>query len=281
MSRTTFSLFATVAFWNELSQSMQDQQKIIDEYVAAWDTVDVQRLLRTLHSQASWYDAFWAETCSGDDLPQYVQDIFDENRYWYRHAEDLIHFLNGAIIPYIAFDIDDTAGKTPVFNGVEFITLSDGLIMTVTDHYCDPHREDLLEVASFAERQHAHAHIVPLGLSAKTSARIKRRLSELKETMTVFLDPSLSVAKLADHADCSVMHLFHVLEEELGTSFLHYVVDCRSRYASTLLADKANSEMSLDEIAQLSGFETTLEFRNAFRMTFGMSTSEYVQKFAQ
>lgn len=260
---------------------MQDRQDIIHEYLAAWSTRDAQRLLRLLHQQASWYDAFWGETCSGEDLPQYIKDLFDEEKYWYRVDGELVHTPNGVVLRYTAFRLDDSAGSTSIFNGAEFITLSDSLIMTVSDHYCDPYPDDLVEIASFAERQHAQANVAPLGLSARVSARIKRRLSDLRDDMTLFLDPSLSVAELADQVGCSVMHLFHVLEEELETSFLHYVVDCRSRYASTLLVDKASAQMSLDQIAQLSGFETALELRNAFRMTFGMSTSDYAKKFAR
>lgn len=259
---------------------MLDRKKLVEEYMGAWSTRDIDQLLRLLHPQASWHDAFWGETCSGDDLPQYIKDWFDVDKYWYR-ADDVLHTANGVIIRYTTFGKEDEAGIEPVFNGAEILTLADDLIMTVSDFYCDPTRADLIEISSLVERRHAKANVAPLGLSARTSARIRRRLHDLRNEMTVFLDPSLSVAQLAEHTNCSVMHLFHVLEEEMGTSFLHFVLECRARYASTLLADKANIDMGLDKIAQQSGFETSSEFRNAFRMTFGMSAKDYVKKFAQ
>jgi len=260
---------------------MLDREEIVKEYLIAWDTRDVPRLMRLLHPQASWYDALWGETCSGPDLPQYIQGVFDIEKYWYKADDDVVHTPNAVVIRYAAFARTDTAGAEPVFTGAEILTLSDGLIMTVSDFYCDPNRDDLVEIASFVERQHAQANVAPLGLSARTSGKIKRRLSELKTEMTVFCDPSLTVGQLADHVGCSVMHLFHVLEEEMEVSFLQFTLECRVRYASTLLTDKANSEAGLDQIAQQAGFETTAELRNAFRLTFGMSAKDYVKKFAR
>ena len=260
---------------------MLDREEIVKEYVIAWDTRDAPRLMRLLHPQASWYDAFWGETCSGPNLPQYIQDIFDLEKYWYEPDKEIIHTPNGVITRYIAYSRTDTAGDEPVFNGAEILTLADGLIMTVSDFYCDPSRNDLVETASFVERQHAHANIAPLGLSARTSGRIKRRLSELRTEMTVFLDPSLGVAQLAEHVGCSVMHLFHVLEEDMETSFLQFTLECRVRHATTLLTDKANVDVGLAQIAQQAGFETTSELRNAFRITFDMSVNDYVKKFSR
>lgn len=265
----------------QVSRPMLDREEIVTEYLMAWNTNDVPRLMRLLHPQASWYDAFWAETCSGPDLSAYIQDMFDIEKYWYRPDEELIHTPNGVVMRYAAFYQTDTAGAEPVFKGAEILSLSDGLIMTISDFYCDPSRDDLVEIASFVERQHAHANVAPLGLSARTSGRIKRRLSELKTEMTVFLDPSLTVAQLSNHVGCSVMHLFHVLEEEMEISFLQFALECRARYASTLLTDKANRDVGLDQIAHQAGFETTSELRNAFRITFGMSAKDYVKKFAK
>ena len=256
-------------------------KKLIDRYLAAWHEKDVSGLIKLMDPQGSYYDAFWGETCSGDNLQKYFEDSFALESYWYRVDEEPISTPNGVIFRYVVFDQDDPEGLKPLFNGAEILSLSDGLIMTISDYYCDPNRVDLIELASLAEKQHSRANIAPLGLSAKVSGRIVRRLKELATDMKVFLDPSLTVTQLADHVGCSVMHLFHVLEEKEDTSFLQYVFECRARYAATLLESAPNGDIDLHQVAEQSGFETVAEFRNAFRLTFGLSAKEYRKNLSQ
>jgi AraC-like DNA-binding protein len=182
---------------------------------------------------------------------------------------------------YVAFDRNDPEGLKPILNGADVITVSDDLIMTVSDFYCDPNPVDLMEIAKLTEGQHGQLNIGPLGLNAQTSGRIKRRLAELAADMTVFLNPTLTVTQLSDHVGCSVMHLFHVLEEEKETTFLDFVNECRARYASTLLLDKSNIDIRFDRIAEQSSFETIAKFREEFQSTFDISPDDYLQKFRQ
>ena len=255
-----------------------DRKEVIRRYLAAWGKKDVPGLLKLMHPQASYYDAFWGEVCSGSDLSNYLEDSFGYDEYRYKADDELISTQNGLVIRYVAFEQNDTKGLVPIFNGAEVISFSGDVIMTISDHYCDPSHIDLIEIASLAEKQHGRSHVAPLGLSAKVSGRIKQRLQALAIDMEIFLDPALTVAQLADHVGCSVMHLFHVLEEELETSFLQFAYECRAKHATTLMANMSKSHIGFDQIAKQSGFETVAEFRNAFQLTFGQSTEEYLQK---
>jgi transcriptional regulator GlxA family with amidase domain len=183
------------------------------------------------------------------------------------------------IIRYTVFAGDDPERLAPLFNGAEVITMSDVLIMTVSDFYCDPNPVELNEIAALAEGQHGRVNVVQRGLSARTSSHIKRRLAELATDTKVILDTSLTVTKLADYADCTVMHLFHVLEELKNTTFLQYIAECRARYATTLMTDKADGDIRFDRFAEQSGFDSIKEFNEAFHSTFGISAHEYMEKF--
>jgi AraC-like DNA-binding protein len=236
--------------------------------------------MKITHPQASYYDAFWGETSSGSDMPKYLSADFENDTRWYKQDGEYLITLNGLVLRYIAYDEDDTEGVEPVYNGAEVLTFADGLIMTISDFYCDPEPVDLIEIAESVEKLHSRANIAPLGLSARTSGRIKKRLSELAAEQTVFLNPSLTVTQLADLVGCSVMHLFHVLEEEKGTSFDEFVNDSRVRYATTLLVEKSYSDLELRAVARASGFEAIGDFRDAFHATFGVTPEEYSRKFA-
>lgn len=258
-----------------------DREKLAKRYLSAWNQKDVPELLRLMHPQASYYDAFWQESCSGRHLARFFKTNFALETRWYKPNDAIVPTPNGMILRHAAFENDDPEGLTPIFNGAEVITMSDGLIITVSDYYCDPNPVELTEIALLAEGQHGRVSIVQRGLGAKSSGRIKRRLAELAGDLTVILDPSLTVTKLADHAGCTVMHLFHVLEELKNTTFLQYVGECRARHAATLIVDAADGDIRFDQVAEQSGFASIKEFNEAFHSTFGISAHAYMQKFSK
>ena len=258
-----------------------DPKDIVERYFEAWNQKDVPGLLKLMHPQVSRYDAFWGETCSGVDLSSYFNAEFEADTRWYRPDGEVIVTSNGLVIRYLAFDGNDRQGSEPIYNGAEVMTLSDGLILTVSDFYCDPDSVELVEIAMLAEKHHGRSNIGPLGLSAKTSGRIKRRLAELANETTIYLDPSMTVTQLADRMGCSVMHLFHVLEEEQGTTFVRFVSECRVKYASTLLADASDGAIGTRRIAEQSGFESVEDFNDAFLSILGTSAEEYSRQSSQ
>jgi len=257
-----------------------EQQELAERYVTAWNERNISAIMKITHPQVSFYDAFWGETSSGTDLAKYLGADLETDTRWYKQDGDFLITLNGLVLRYFAYQEGDTEGLNPVYNGAEVLTFSDGLIMTISDFYCDPDLLDLAEIAAGVEKQHSRANIAPLGLSARTSGRIKHRLSELAADQAFFLDPSVTVTQLADKVGCSVMHLFHVLEEEKETTFDEFVNECRVRYATSLLVDNSNGELELRAVARQSGFELIAEFREAFHATFGVSPEEYSKKFA-
>ena len=189
-----------------------DREETVRRYLEAWNRQDTAGLLRLMHPDASYYNAFWQESCSGAHLAKYVSANFELETYWYRLADEIIPTPNGAIARYEACHRDDKSGLTPVFNGADIFTMTDELIMTVSDYYCDPTSAALIEAATLAEGQHGRANEIHRGLGTKTASHIKRKLAEIAASPTVILDPALTVTSLAEHIGCTVIHLFHVLE---------------------------------------------------------------------
>ena len=258
-----------------------DRDEIVDRFFEAWNQKDTPSLLRVMHPEASYYDAFWQESCSGRHLAKYISTNFEFDKYWYRLSDEIISTPNGVIARYEAFLRDDDLGLAPVFNGVDVFTISDDLIMTVSDYYCDPTPAVLIEISMLAEGQHARANVIQRGLGTKNTNRIKRRLVEVAADKTVILDTSLTVTSLAKHVGCTVMHLFHVLEEVQDTTFLDFVNGSRARHASTKMIDAANGDIRFDVIAEQCGFESVRELNDAFQITFDLTADEYMDKFAQ
>ena len=256
-----------------------ERAELAEKYFDTWNRRDPEALLALLHPQASYLDAFWGEACSGPDLHKFIKSELETEGRWYRLDPEIIPTRAGMIAPYVVFDADDTAGINPLFNGVEIITVAKGLIRTITDHYCDTSIENLVAVADGTEVRHTSSAAMVGGLSTRELSRIKRQLRELAAGTGIYLDPSLTVTRLADHIGCSVMHLFHVLEIEMETTFAAFVRECRARYASRLLVDEPGRDKRFDEIAADCGFESIQEFRSAFSSTFGLEPDDYMAQF--
>jgi AraC-like DNA-binding protein len=159
--------------------------------------------------------------------------------------------------------------------------MSKGLIKSISDHYCDPAATELIEMSGLVSAQHVKNNVVPLVLSARASGRNKRRLAASANKADVFLDPTLTVTQLADHVDCSIMHLFHVLKEDKKTSFVDFGNECRTRYATTLLLDGASSNIHFDHVAEKADFGFTSEFCDAFDPTFGDGPEAHMEHFGR
>ena len=193
-----------------------------------------------MHAQASYFDAFWQESCSGQHLAKYFNTNFELESYRYKPDGEIIVTPNGAISRYEAFNGDDESLLTPIFNGADVFTMSDGLIMTVSDYYCEPTDLVLIELAGVVEGQHGRASVARRGLGAKTAGHIVRRLTEVAADPSIILDVSLTVTSLAGHVGCEVMDLFYVLEEVQDSTFLEFVEGSRARHASTMMVDAAD-----------------------------------------
>ena len=256
-----------------------DYVELATRFNEAWNNRDASEALRLMHPQASYYDAFWQETCSDKHLAKFVRINIENDTRWYRDTGPVLPTPNGVVIRYVAFDMNDPAGLELLYNGATVFTMADDLIMTVSDYYCDPNPVDLIEIAQRAEGQHGRAAAVKRGLSAYSAGIIMRRLADIATDTEIIIDRDLTVTKLAEHADCSVMHLFHILEVIKDTSFLSFVDECRARYASTLITEKSQSHVRFDEVAEKAGFESIKAFNQAFVATFDLTADEYMQKF--
>ena len=259
---------------------MLDIDVIIARYLDAWAREDVPALMKLLHPKAVYFDAYWVEVCSGKDLGKYFAENFATETRRYEITEEPILTPDGFIIRSVAYKKHDVDGLNPLFNCAEIVRLADGLIVAINDIYCDPNPQELLELADELRDHQGKTQIAEIGLSARVSARIKRRLSELADQSTIYRDPLLTVTMLADRVGCSVMHLFHVLEVEKGTTFQKYVNECRVRYSTGLLSSAVPDNADIEQIAEESGFGTSDEFHDAFRETFSMSPEEYARRFS-
>ncbi len=140
--------------------------KLVEQYVSAWNRKDTDDLLALMHEGVAYYNAFWMESSVGQDVTQYLRDRLDEEKYWYQQVGGVIVCDDGVAYRYNAHELKDAAIGRALFNGAEVLNIRDGKIITVTDIYCDPDPTALKEVAKLTARRHGLPKYVTSGLRA-------------------------------------------------------------------------------------------------------------------
>ncbi len=110
-------------------------------------------------------------------------------------------------------------------------------------------------------------------LSRELRERILYRLNAVRSEDDFFLDPDLTLASLAGRIKVSTHHLSQALNEGLGVSFLDHINELRVCYAKKLLIERLHYK--IDEIAELSGFNSRSSFYAVFKKFTRMTPSEY------
>jgi len=252
-----------------------DMAKLVERYIDAWNRQDIAGILELMHTGAAIYDAFWMETCVGKDLPNYLKDGFEEESLIYRQMGDVIDIENGVVTRYGAHErLGPTIGPA-VYFGAEVLIVLDNKILTVSDYYCNPHREALQEVAALASKRHGLTSHTKSGLGALKALRIKAALSTAIERETTYRDPNLTLSRLAEKIRCPVEYLSQIIDAEFGTDFETFLMDRRLRYARALLQEQIDGPDYLTRVAAKAGFNSLEEFDEAFSDYFGTTVEEF------
>ena len=154
-------------------------EKLVEDYLNAWNRQDIEGVIALLHDGAAYYDAFWRESCVGRDLVRYIRDSWEDYTFFYRLVGDVIITDSGVAFRYNAHEPSDSKDGNGVFSGVEVLTVRDGKILTVSNHYCDPRRESIIELAELEAARHGESRYAKSGLSFLRYLRIKGRISRI------------------------------------------------------------------------------------------------------
>ena len=111
-----------------------------------------------------------------------------------------------------------------------------------------------------------------------SEARLTAGAARLGQAMAegqMFLDPELSLEKLAAAAGLSPHQASEVLNRALGRSFYAYVNDFRLAQVGECLRDRSRASRSVLELAYASGFNSKASFYRTFREHFGTNPGDY------
>lgn len=118
--------------------------------------------------------------------------------------------------------------------------------------------------------------VVAPSIPAETIHRAVAQLTSAMETDKLYLDPELTVEKLAQHVRLPAKTISFVLNQHVGKSFNAFVNAYRIEAVKQRLNAPGNEHLTLAGIAFECGFNSQATFQRAFKQITGQSPTEYI-----
>jgi AraC-like DNA-binding protein len=112
-------------------------------------------------------------------------------------------------------------------------------------------------------------------LTPENAALYRTRLLELVERERSYLDPEITLPKLAQAVGIPVVHLSRVINEQLGRNFFEFINRYRVEEAKRRLAGPGAGRDKLITVALDCGFNSLATFNRVFKELAGRTPSEY------
>ncbi|PLW77195.1 helix-turn-helix transcriptional regulator [Cohaesibacter celericrescens] len=113
------------------------------------------------------------------------------------------------------------------------------------------------------------------GLTEDKAKDYLQRLEHYTKTKAPYLDPNLTIEKLARQLRIPRHYLTQILSEQLGKNFYLYINDYRIDHVKGLIAAPNSQHMTLLDMAYKSGFNSKSTFNSVFKKITGLTPSQY------
>jgi AraC-like DNA-binding protein len=113
------------------------------------------------------------------------------------------------------------------------------------------------------------------GLTADRSSMYLKKLEEYMQSDKPHLDANLTIEKLSKQISIPRHYLTQIISEQLNKNFYLFVNEYRINTVKQYIDDAENHQLSLLEIAYMSGFNSKSTFNVAFKKLTEMTPSQY------
>lgn len=104
---------------------------------------------------------------------------------------------------------------------------------------------------------------------------------ELQKAMSIdklYLNPRLTLSDVASFVGTNRTYLSEYLNNILHKSFYEYINEWRVKEACRIMDDASGRRMTMQEVAEMSGFNSGSTFNRSFARLIGMTPSAYARK---
>lgn len=170
--------------------------------------------------------------------------------------------------------VSDNVGPRLLFpgEGILGLTICLLLFLFATAPVKAPLRETTVKLDDKEENQTSTEKYARSALSTDHAKRLAVRIDAAMREQRLFLDPNLSLQKLSRQVGAAPHLISQTLNERLGSTFFDYVAGWRIDEAKRLIL---TDESSILTIAMEAGFNSKSTFYKAFKITTGMTPSDW------
>jgi AraC-like DNA-binding protein len=247
-------------------------EPFVKSYLEAWNRNDAQAVGEHLARDGVYRDIPAGLTQNREALIESLLEFFGDAPHRYELIGDVVCDAHRVAFQYRMVPLDPYADELGLktVQGAEFIHMEKGLASSISDYY---QLDQAIGESVSAGRTSGRRKYAKSGLSTARIERYKQRLKALMEAEALYLNPDLTLPRLAERLDCSVNHLSQVINAGLGMSFFDWVSQQRIERAKTLL--KHDDPQPVLNIAYAVGFNSNSAFYAAFKKWVGTTPTAY------
>tara|TARA_B100000900_G_scaffold244300_1_gene207707 strand:+ start:5644 stop:6417 length:774 start_codon:yes stop_codon:yes gene_type:complete len=237
----------------------------VKSYVAAWNSQDAPAVADHFSENGTYIDQGDARVLTRQSLAEHLVDYFSDDSYRYEVVGDVLFSDKAIAFQYRVVPLDPSEDLQG-WGGAEFIELDGVLATRISDYYRIPGRRGL----SNAGKSYAKS-----GLNDEAMEMLLQSLKTVMEVDEAFLDPDLSLPKLAERLNTSVNHVSQAINAGHSMSFFDYINRFRVAEAAKLLRQKECQFPAILDVALSVGFNSTSTFYTAFKKATGQTPAQY------
>ncbi len=251
--------------------------EFVESYFDAWNSRDPQAVADHLAADGIYRDIPQSVQRTHDELIVSLNDFFSNYRHRYELIGNILTSSNTVAFQYrMCPPRKVRKGESDgSFRGAEFVTLYGDAAISIYDYYDTPEAARPAHLARLSSQQAESAKYAKSGLSSAQLFQYKSRLNQLMRSQHAYLQPDLTLPKLAQAVDCSVNHLSQVINSGFGMSLFEYLNQFRIRHAQDLLSNVDSHADTVLKIAFTVGFNSNSAFYAAFKKCVGQSPAQY------
>lgn len=248
--------------------------EFVASYFDAWNQHDAEGVADHLAPNGIYRDVRQNARRNHGELLDYLKAFFSRYHHRYELIGDILANDNTVAFQYQMTPTRRPPGEEPdIYRGAEFITLEDASATLIDDYYDVPEEVGprILKSRRTPPRRRKYAKS---GLSEDQMQAYMQQLDHVMRIEEAFLDPGLTLPKLATRVGCSVNHLSQVINAGYGMSFFDFLSRYRIRRAKRML-NEAGDQAAVLKVAYSVGFNSNSAFYTAFKKRVGMTPAEF------
>lgn len=167
--------------------------------------------------------------------------------------------------------------RTNSLIGGLFLVIPITLLLFPQILYGVPIRDPLQSMPDTTEPYNTKKYIQNTNKNHDAFKLLSEKIIEYFDAERPYLNPNFTLTELAAALHCPQHHISYCFSDFLETSFTKLRSLKRIEYAQNILKERNTKELSIDQIAEMSGFSSRSTFFSTFKELTGMTPTEFMQ----